>query len=295
MTQPPPAGWYPDGHGHDRYWDGRAWTEHTRPPIGVKSEEPESEGLLEKIGGFFKDAIATRKAEKAERARLLREIQQAAGRLATSGVFGTSTVEIYEGGYVRVASWPDGSSESDAKPISDKTPYEKLRTITFAEAGRRGRQRNDVDTGMDMGGVVSGLLMGGKLLRGATPAGLAITAASTYVASSRSGKATLTIGTDRQIHTLTNQAKNAIGMKVTQKDHNEVGFSLAATGNAVLEALGFASRQVAQAAQVVEIEAVATVPSPEELEFAEQIRELAALHREGILSDEEFKEAKARV
>jgi hypothetical protein len=27
----PPAGWYPDpgGNGHQRYWDGTAWTEHT--------------------------------------------------------------------------------------------------------------------------------------------------------------------------------------------------------------------------------------------------------------------------
>lgn len=31
MTQnPPPAGWYPSDHG-ERYWDGTAWTAHTRP------------------------------------------------------------------------------------------------------------------------------------------------------------------------------------------------------------------------------------------------------------------------
>lgn len=31
---PPPAGWYPDpaGSADERYWDGAAWTEQTRPP-----------------------------------------------------------------------------------------------------------------------------------------------------------------------------------------------------------------------------------------------------------------------
>lgn len=28
---PPPPGWYPDGTGVQRYWDGRAWTESTAP------------------------------------------------------------------------------------------------------------------------------------------------------------------------------------------------------------------------------------------------------------------------
>src|SRR5699024_10033156 len=27
----PPAGWYPDGHGVKRYWDGTGWTERVQP------------------------------------------------------------------------------------------------------------------------------------------------------------------------------------------------------------------------------------------------------------------------
>ncbi|MFT4210562.1 MAG: DUF2510 domain-containing protein, partial [Microbacterium sp.] len=27
-----PAGWYDDGQGQTRYWDGTAWTEHVAPP-----------------------------------------------------------------------------------------------------------------------------------------------------------------------------------------------------------------------------------------------------------------------
>ena len=26
-----PAGWYPDGQGSQRWWDGNQWTEHTMP------------------------------------------------------------------------------------------------------------------------------------------------------------------------------------------------------------------------------------------------------------------------
>ncbi|MDN5751167.1 MAG: DUF2510 domain-containing protein, partial [Pseudonocardia sp.] len=27
----PPAGWYPDGQGQQRWWNGSRWTEHTQP------------------------------------------------------------------------------------------------------------------------------------------------------------------------------------------------------------------------------------------------------------------------
>jgi len=31
----PEAGWYPDGQGATRWWDGTAWTEHVQPAEGV--------------------------------------------------------------------------------------------------------------------------------------------------------------------------------------------------------------------------------------------------------------------
>jgi len=40
MTQSnTPAGWYDDGHGSERFWDGNAWTEQTRPLGGGSTPE----------------------------------------------------------------------------------------------------------------------------------------------------------------------------------------------------------------------------------------------------------------
>ncbi|HEU5223667.1 MAG TPA: DUF2510 domain-containing protein [Candidatus Lumbricidophila sp.] len=33
MTQQTPPGWYDDGSGAQRWWDGQAWTEHVAPPV----------------------------------------------------------------------------------------------------------------------------------------------------------------------------------------------------------------------------------------------------------------------
>ncbi len=35
-----PPGWYPDGQGGQRWWDGTQWTEHTQPPEGGASGAP---------------------------------------------------------------------------------------------------------------------------------------------------------------------------------------------------------------------------------------------------------------
>src|SRR3954463_12953901 len=39
-----PAGWYPAGEG-ERYWDGRAWTPHTRPPMAPPVAATDAHGL----------------------------------------------------------------------------------------------------------------------------------------------------------------------------------------------------------------------------------------------------------
>lgn len=46
MSDPmkPPAGWYDDGLGRQRYWDGLQWTEHTAPAAGATTIMPTAPG-----------------------------------------------------------------------------------------------------------------------------------------------------------------------------------------------------------------------------------------------------------
>lgn len=39
-----PAGWYPDGNGQERWWDGSGWTDHVRPPAQAAPAAPASYG-----------------------------------------------------------------------------------------------------------------------------------------------------------------------------------------------------------------------------------------------------------
>lgn len=36
--KPPPAGWYPDGTGTTRWWDGEQWTEHSQPQPALDAQ-----------------------------------------------------------------------------------------------------------------------------------------------------------------------------------------------------------------------------------------------------------------
>jgi uncharacterized protein DUF2510 len=101
MNEQAPAGWYPQGQGIERYWDGAAWTDQIRPLGGTNM--PKKAGAFSKLGDAVRKAVAEKKGAKVELIRRQAEDAQAAGALVTSGVFGTSTVEIYENGYVRVA------------------------------------------------------------------------------------------------------------------------------------------------------------------------------------------------
>src|SRR4051812_46981794 len=107
MSEQAPAGWYPDGAGNERFWDGSAWKDQIRTPVGheatgAPSSDTQKDGGFSKLGASVRKAAADKHAAKDQLSRKQAEDAQAAGALVTSGYFGASTVEIYEGGYVRV-------------------------------------------------------------------------------------------------------------------------------------------------------------------------------------------------
>lgn len=79
-------------------------------------------------------------------------------------------------------------------------------------------------------------------------------------------------------------------MKVVKKGHNEVGLVLERAGNSVLNLPD--EDEVVEMASVLEPRQPITVQT-EAPTLSDRLRELAALHRDGIISDEEFAAAKA--
>ena len=292
MNEQAPAGWYPDGQGNERYWDGAAWTDQIRAL--APTDVPKKAGAFSKLGAAVKNAAAEKKAAKEELARKQAEDALAAGSLVTSGVFGTSTVEIYENGYVRVASWSESASATGPKAIDKNTPYEKLRSIKFTQPEDEASGAPSALEGA-VGPAVAKLLKGGKGLMKASAPGMAA-AGIAHVASNAARKSFLTIATDKQIHTLTNQTTNSVGLKTSNKGHNDVGRALEVAGNAVLGVVEVEPRPVVDAPVIAAAPEPAGVTQPAAAPtLSERLRELADLHKDGILSDEEFASAKAKL
>lgn len=290
MSTQAPAGWYPDGQGNERFWDGNAWTEGIRaaaamppspPEVGTNDLGAKRSSALSKLTASVKQSVADRQTAKTEAQQQHLANEEAAGALVTSGVFGTSTVEIYQGGFVRVAAGTE--SQNIAEKITKKTPYERLRSISYtpSEAEQAAASSPSALDGA-VGSAVSSLFKGGKnLIKGTVP-GLAV-AGVAHVASTGSRRSFLTIVTDRAIHTLSNQIHNGY-IKTTNKGHIEVAREIEAAGNVIL---GISDASVVP--PVVE----GSNRSDAQPSLSERLRELAGLHAEGILTDEEFAAAKA--
>lgn len=243
--------------------------------------------MFSKLGSAVKKAAADKKATKEEEARLHNERALAAGSLVTSGVFGTSTIEIYEGGFVRIAA--GGESRERTAEITKSTPYEKLRSISFASPETETSASPEPASAIE-GAVMqamSGIMKGGKMLTRGTALGLATTGVA-QLAANTARKSNLVIATDRMIHTLVNQKHNGL-MNVSQREHNAVAVALVEAGNAVLGVTASVEPEV-----VVETVAVAA-SLPVAPTLSDRLRELSELHREGILSDDEFTSAKGKL
>jgi hypothetical protein len=239
--------------------------------------------MWSKVGSAVKKAAADKRASKEDAERDHQARAAAAGSLITSGEFGDSKIELYEGGYVRV---------SEVSEITKKTPYEKLRSLTFtpSEAETSAAAGSAAGSSPIEGAVMqamSGIMKGGKVLVKGTAIGLA-TSGVAQIAANASRKSNLVITTDKAIHTLSNQKYNGI-MNVSRKEDDAVARALVEASNAVL---GITPRleSVATIEATVVTEPVKSAPT-----LSDRLRELSELHREGILSDDEFSAAKAHL
>lgn len=288
--QQAPAGWYPDQGGNQRYWDGNRWTEHVQPaPVVDRPAEPEK-----KVRAFskLKQKKAAAQADREAREQAETEVAQAAGRMVTSGVFGTATIEIFAGGYVRIAvtSGAGDPAHPVARLMTKRGSYEKLLSIRYTGPANEQESSSSVLDGV-VSPAVANLLKGGKGLLKSSAPGLVVAGVG-HVASAGGRKSFLTITTDKRIHQLTNEAPNSVGMNMPNKAHNAVGRALAEAG---LRVLGVSAESGPATDAPVHEQRSANGGAQESSEstLAVRLRELAALHREGILSDEEFASAKA--
>lgn len=289
MSEQAPAGWYPDGQGNERFWDGASWTENIRAAAAMPPSPPEPPIKMERgfsrLTASVKQSLVDRQSAKLAVEQKHLADARAAGALVTSGVFGTSTVEIYQGGFVRVAEGTE--SRTAPEPVTTKTPYERLRSIVYtpSEAELAASAPQSAMEGA-LGSAVSSLFKEGKnLIKGTVP-GLAV-AGVAHVASVGSRRSILTIATDKAIHTLSNQVHNGY-IKTTNKGHIEVARELELAGRVVLGAEDTPAIPVLPSADPAAPKSPLAGPT-----VAERIRELAGLHAEGILSDEEFAAAKS--
>ena len=59
-----PPGWYPDGQGGQRWWDGNQWTEHTQPAQGDAPEAPAAPQAPSTPGGDLPTQVAPNRASE---------------------------------------------------------------------------------------------------------------------------------------------------------------------------------------------------------------------------------------
>lgn len=245
--------------------------------------------MFEKLSEKLKATQQEWQTVKDDRAHEHASRAEAAGRLVTSGVFGTTTVELYEGGYARIAL--PGRDATAVNTITKKTPYEKLLSATFTgpESEKQAVAQQPAG-GIEgaVGQVVSAVFKGGSAaIKSSTITGLAATGVG-HLAKSMTYKATLTIVTDKAIHTVTNVVSNSVGVKIPKADHIEAGRILAETAAQIL---GHSTPGPAAEA----IEPLSPSLAPADKTVSDRLRELAVLHSEGILGEDEYASAKARL
>ena len=194
---------------------------------------PRRPGAFSKLGAAVRNAAAEKKAAKAgahpEAGR------GRAGRRGARHQWGLrhfNRRDLREWLRSRRAKWAEGHSGTGPKTTDKNTPYERLRSIKFTQAVD---QSSGATSALEsaVGPAVAKLMKGGKGLMKASAPGMAA-AGFAHLASNAARKSFLTVATDQQIHTLTNQSSNSVGLKTSNKGHDEIGRALETAGKAVL-------------------------------------------------------------
>ena len=284
---PTPAGWYDDGQGQVRWWDGSTWTEHVQGP---KSSQGLKSSALKWIGASIKKAVDDRAAAERQQYAEGMARQTAAGQLLTKGEFGGRCIEVYEGGYVRIMSHSESSSESRTHRNTfshiNQVPYERLISVSFVEDQENPTTHAPSTTSATAIQAVSGLIGGGIKSSPLGVVAAVVGAGASHAIKAKPRKSTLTITTDMNIHALT-----------SDRDQASVGRALE---RAALTALGLPlPRERTQIEARVSPESHPDIPgSPTQQQTSsvtDRLRELATLHREGLINETEFAMAKARL
>lgn len=284
---PTPAGWYDDGQGQVRWWDGNAWTERIQGP---KSSQGLKSSALKWIGASIKKAVDDRAAAKRQQYAEGMARQTAAGQLLTKGEFGGRCIEVYEGGYVRIMSHSESSSEARTRRNTfshiNQVPYERLISVSFVEDQENPTTHAPSTTSATAIQAVSGLIGGGIKSSPLGVVAAVVGAGASHAIKAKPRKSTLTITTDMNIHALT-----------SDRDQTSVGRALE---RAALTALGLPLPQ-----ERIQIEARVSPESHPDIpgsptqqqtsSVTDRLRELATLHREGLINETEFAMAKARL
>ena len=191
----------------------------------------------EKKKGWLRGAVDKVQAQVDNQKAQQAEGATKAGNLTIEKQFGLSRVAIYDGGFVRVG-------RGGLNMLTALSPYEQLKSIKYAE---------QVQMRSTIGAAWTGPL-----------------------AAKQRRTLSLTIVTDRKVHTLSTEGDLLSG-------DDKAGRALEAAGQVILNEL-----------RSTPANAVSSVSAPPPApDVADQIKKLADLHAAGIVTDEEFAAKKA--
>lgn len=225
------------------------------------------------------------------------KMRKEAGALVAEGVFGTTAVEIYEGGYTRVAKSPDGREVGELSP---ETPFEELISIHVEEEESLGGQMLQQGAVALTSVVAASTLSKRKGSLGSLGPGLAALGVDHFM-KQLARKTVLTIVTDHQVHTVTNEQQGPLGVSLPASNDG-LGQRLVSVGKRVIansppEHKGVLESSSRGKQSDGEESAPEKQPRKEagRADVVEKIRELSSLHEDGLLTDQEFSAAKGRL